>query len=532
MSKKELNPWIGISVLALMAPGHAFSHPEVISRQLHGVYGALSCAADSEARDPPDGPEDDSLEAAALRLQKRLEKERSDLKKSLLKNKEDDPHHIEAALRFLAPAVLGDQFHQPIAEEQELASLSSVSNIRSVQGQAAKAYGQNDQGIDADGTSFFQGSYLLKDGSKTELAAAHGALLGTYEESLLDVILENPSCKNFTFDLEQASFTQKIFSTIEEARKFVENHELHAENLERCDGPFERKTSAKAPSVITESPQTLDCPDLQNYFQDNQWELEPEKLDLANQKTYRSKTCMEHVIASPGCADAKEREAFLQNLRSDGASKYQEARIKINECIAKLKVPGAKEVKILGVEIESSASRYRNTGVACNLSFAELSARRAASARDLVMRSLAENEFPTTAPVQVDSGGEWGAVLDRAAHSVGSGPASSDLEKLRGTSGPAPGKADKSEYEAYKYVKVRIRYTASVVIDPVPVEAAKYLSVCKSIPFVCGEEPVSSSSVKLRHKRGAYHSSGGSRSPRGGKRGKPRGKHQSCDAYN
>jgi hypothetical protein len=347
----------------------------------------------------------------------------------------------------------------------------------------------------------------------------------------LDVILQNPSCKNFTFDLEKASFTQRIFSTIEEARKFVDNHELHAENLERCDGPFERKTSAKAPSVITESPQTLDCPDLQNYFQDNQWELEPEKLDLANQKTYRSKTCMEHVIASPGCADAKEREAFLQNLRSDGASKYQEARAKINECIAKLKVPGAKEVKILGVEIESSASRYRNTGVACSLSFAELSARRAASARDLVTRSLVENEFPAGVPVQVDAGGEWGAVLDRASASARGRQMNSGLEKLRGTSGPAPGAADKSEYEAYKYVKVRIRYVASVVIDPVPVEGAKYLSVCKSIPFVCGEEPVSSSSVKLKHKRGAYHSSGGSKSSKPGKRRKPQGKRVSCDAY-
>ncbi|NDG84538.1 MAG: hypothetical protein EBX52_05795 [Proteobacteria bacterium] len=534
----------GVLFSALLLPS-AHADPTVLNKQIREVYSKSACAAATAGSEGDEGDEGDEEDKETTKAQKALDAEyqkkldrliKQTLDKKDTKSKER-ADNIEATLRFFAPAIVGSRFHTPIADEDSISKFSSTNLVKKV-AQDADSFEKNQQGLDESKSSFLAGTFFSKDGSKTSLNSEQKERMDTLRMSLLEVLLANGSCGNF--DLEAARFTQKFFSSEDKAKEFASDPS-HLESFERCEGPLIRKsTSSAPPAPVKNSEQFMDCPDLTSFFQDNQWELEPDALMAANSKTYKKSTCQEHVLTTPGCADSIERNQFLGNLEREGKSRYALAQDALKQCVDRLKSESGKNLQITGVDIDSSASRFRNTGIACEKSFADLSAARANSAKGLLLHIFGEQQIPTKdLPVTIDSGGEWGKKIDSM--KADGSKVDAKVEKLRGTSGPAPIAGNKSEFDQYKYVKIRIRYKTSTPVIP-PVEKSQYTVICRGLDYASCEASESDNSdggsgrkksTKLKHMKGAYKPKGGGDSS-GPAHTKPASgrKHATCEVYN
>ncbi|NDG83944.1 MAG: hypothetical protein EBX52_02775 [Proteobacteria bacterium] len=251
----------------------------------------------------------------------------------------------------------------------------------------------------------------------------------------------------------------------------------------------------------------------------------------ANSKTYKKSTCQEHVLTTPGCADAIERNQFLENLEREGKSRYALAQKALKECVDRLKAESGKNLKVTGVEIESSASRFRNTGIACQKTFSDLSADRANSAKSLLLGIFYDENISTTGlPVNIDSIGEWGHKIDLM--KAAGAKVDKEIEKLRGTSGPKPDPDNRPEFDQYKYVKIRIHYKTITPIVPLVDEQNKYTVICRGLDLAsCSEDDKPNEGNGKFHVSRGYKHSGSDGSHKVHRKRTGSRKHARCDAY-
>ena len=480
--------------------------------QTMNVVQGASCFAEEYS----DEIEDEELSKSADDLEKKYNDERKKLKQKIEKKSSKDPYNIEAALKFFAPSIFPEQYSSDFTNSDNMADLGKVSNIVKVTEKNEQTVKDNRSSFNTEKVNFTSGNFVQKDGTKIEITKEQQAALDAYKESMLDVLMDNKSCDQFSFNLDDVKFRERYFENTETAKKFVNNHEQHADRLERCEGPFERKSVNRIAAPIAESEKELECEDLQNYFLDNQWELDPTELLAANGTTYKRGTCTPHNLQD--CDQKSESTNFISKLQADGKAKHDAALAKVNECVSKLKNDKSKKVEILGVDIESSASRYKNTGISCDKSFAQLSELRAKSAEELLFQSFETNGIPYKEKVDKNSGikvvgqspylfdvninadGEWGSYID--AITKEGGKPNPKFEKLRGSSGPAPGELEnKSDYDQYKYVRIKIRYKEKVTAVPAEFEKSKFQVVCKSIGYSCIQESEPGKKIKTPPQR-------------------------------